>query len=364
MLLQFKKYYVMIPFIVIIFALSACTKKEAVVVVNNSVKADNDDKVVENKSVDSGLYTEKLSTSSATDKIKLVDKKYSNFWDSINSNYIDDEYNNTKIIKDNVRLGKKANVKYAEAWLSELEATYKYICEHADKDLVKSVESQYKEFTKYYEASKSLYAGVITVKNNYAAEIDGNNVIKQFYALADDVREYTVLLKEYIYLISGKVEFYTEDKASEIKTTKYTTENNKINLLISKDAILKDILNDNYSKKINCSLNKTSEKIANTKTKKYVKYWKEELDNNYEKLAKEFNTDDRELLKEQRDAYIDYISESIAINKKILMDTGRFKTKYKESIKAENNLYKGKGYMKYNTLLVEYYYVLTDKIDL
>ena len=45
----------MIPFIVIIFALSACTKKEAVVVVNNSVKADNDDKVVENKSVDLGI---------------------------------------------------------------------------------------------------------------------------------------------------------------------------------------------------------------------------------------------------------------------------------------------------------------------
>ena len=29
-------------------------------------------------------------------------------------------------------------------------------------------------------------------------------------------------------------------------------------------------------------MKKTSEKIANTKTKKYVKYWKEELDNNYD----------------------------------------------------------------------------------
>ena len=72
-LLQFKKYYVMIPFIVIIFALSACTKKEAVVVVNNSVKADNDDKVVENKSVDSGLYTEKLSTL-ANHRIMAIDR--------------------------------------------------------------------------------------------------------------------------------------------------------------------------------------------------------------------------------------------------------------------------------------------------
>ena len=365
MLLQFKKYYVMIPFIVIIFALSACTNKEAVVVVNNSVKDDNDEKVDGNKFTESGLNTEKLSTSSATDKIKLVDKKYSEFWDSINSNYIDKEYNNTKIIKNNVRLGKKANVEYAEDWLGELEATYGYIHDHADMDLVKSVESQYKNFNEYYEATKSLYSGVITIKNNYDSNIDGNNMVEQFYALADDVREYTVLLKEYIYLKSGKVEFYTEDgKNGEIKKSKYITNNNKINLLISKDAVLKDIINDNYSKKINCSLKKINEKKANSKAKKYMKYWKEELDANYDKLADEFNDDDRDILKEQREAYIDFVSDSIIVNKKILLDTDRFKPKYKDSLKVENNLYKGKEYIKYNTLLVEYYYLLTDKIDL
>lgn len=365
MLLQFKKYYVIIPFIVIIFALSACTKKEAAVVVNNSVKVDNDEKVDENEYVEFGLSTEKLSTSSATGKIKLVDKKYSEFWDSINSNYIDNKYNNTKIIKNNVRLGKKANVKYAEAWLSELEATYKYICDHADKDLVESVESQYKNFNEYYEVTKSLYSGVITVKNNYDSNIDGNNMIKQFYALADDVREYTILLKEYIYLKSGKVEFYTEDsKKGEIKKTEYVTNNNKINLLISKDVVLKDIINDNYSKKINCSLKNINEEKANSKAKKYVKYWKEEINANYDRLADEFNNEDREILKEQRESYIDFISDSVTVNKKILLDTDRFTPKYKDSVKVENTLYKGKAYIKYNTLLVEYYYLLTEKIDL
>ena len=80
------------------------------------------------------------------------------------------------------------------------------------------------------------------------------------------------------------------------------------------------------------------------------------------KMSKQIQ--DREVIKKQRKSYMDFVSDSIAVNKKILLDTDRFTPKYKDSLTIENNLYKGKEYIKYNTLLVEYYYLLTDKIDL
>ena len=90
--MQFKKCYVIIPMLVIVLILLACSKKDAEVVVNDSVKVDSE-------STKDGLSNsyfsadlENLDTASATDKIKFVDKNHKVFWNAVKYNYIDDEY--------------------------------------------------------------------------------------------------------------------------------------------------------------------------------------------------------------------------------------------------------------------------------
>ena len=113
------------PLLFIIFCLSACTDRESEVVVNDAVKAEKEDKVGNNTSLNIGMDVQKLSTTSATKKIHFVDKKYTKFWDIIKYNSIDTEYNNTRIKKNNIRLSKKANMKYAEEWLDAYEEEIK-----------------------------------------------------------------------------------------------------------------------------------------------------------------------------------------------------------------------------------------------
>lgn len=352
------------PLLFIIIALSACTKKDSTVVVNDSVKAEKDEKVVGDTYSDAKSDTQKLSTTSATSKIQFVDKKYTEFWDTIKYNNIDKEYNNTRVKKNNIRLTKKANIKYADNWLDELDKTYKYMCEGADKDLLNVLEKQYKSFMKYYDASKSLYLGVITVNNNYDAVIDGKDSVKQFYSLADEVRAYTIMLKEYIFIKTGKVEFYTEKTDTKKQENKYSNNANKIIVSVVSDTRFKDILNDHYNNKLNCSLKKLNEKKAVEKTKNYSKYWKDEINNNYNELKDIFNNEDKEMLKEQKDAYMEFVSKSLALNKKYMEKSKRYTKKYKDSFKVDNNLYRGRAYIKYNTLLMEYYYMITEKIEL
>lgn len=362
--MQFKKYYVIMPLLFIIFCLSACTDRESEVVVNDAVKAEKEDKVGNNTSLNIGMDVQKLSTTSATKKIHFVDKKYTKFWDIIKYNSIDTEYNNTRIKKNNIRLSKKANMKYAEEWLDELDKTYKHICKEVNEDVADVIEKQYKAFLKYYDASKALYLGVIAVNNNYDAIIDGNDSVKQFYSLADEVRDYTILLKEYIFIKTGEIEFYKNK--SEVKTNKnkYSDNNNEISLSIVDNDRVKDILTDYYSNKINCSTKKLNVKKAEDKTKGYSKYWKEELDNNYDNIKKVLNEEDRKMLRDQKDAYMDFVSKTLSLNKEFLGKTKRYTKRYKNSFKVDNNLYKGAVYSKYNVLLVEYYYMVTQKIDI
>lgn len=361
--MQFKKYYVIIPMLLIIVVLIACSKKDAEVVVNSYVKADT-------KSKKDGLSNDyfnpehkKINTTSATDKIRFVDKENKDFWNAIKYNYIDSEYNNTKIKIDNIRIYKKVNIKYADQWVEELSKTYKYITTEVCEDLDAEIEAQYKGFMDYYDSSRAMYFGILVPKNNYNGKIDGFDSVRQFYALAEDVREYTILLKEYIYIETGKVEFYS-DEDIKVESDRHKNVKKTIKPLIVDDEQFADIIIDNYNNNISCEINDLTRTKASKKADQYRDFWLKEFDTNYKKLEDVFNKEDRKILKIQKDGYSKYVKASRKIQKKILEDSNVIDLNYNKNIDIENVIFHGQAYMRYNTLMMEYYYLLTEKIDL
>lgn len=361
--MQVKKYYVIIPMLLIIAILLACSKKDAEVIVNRYIKADSENKVDGLGSMESNLYSEKLVTTSATDKIKFVNKENKVFWNTIKYNYIDNQYNETKVQKDNIRICRKANIKYAEQWIQELTKTYKYLKEEIREDLGYDLEQQYKNFMKYYNASKDMYLGILISNNNYDGVIDGFDSVRQFYTLADEAREYTILLKEYIFIETGEIDFYT-DQSVKVKSDNHRYAKVDIKTMIIDDQRVKDIMVDNYSSKIECSVSDLTRTKATKKAESYRNYWDDEVKHNYDNVAETFNKEDKKVLENQKDGYYKYLKFSKKIHKDILKDSNVVDFEYSKNIDIENAIFQGQGYMKYNTLLIEYYYLLTEKIDL
>ena len=115
--------------------LVSCRKSEAKVVVNEEVVETSMKKSGAIFVEDDNIYTQHLSTSSAATKINFIDAKHKVFWNEVNDNYIDIEYNNTKVKKGNIRLLCKANQDYASKWLDELDKTYNDLVDIFDDEI-------------------------------------------------------------------------------------------------------------------------------------------------------------------------------------------------------------------------------------
>lgn len=353
----------MIPMLFIIVVLVACSKKDAEVVVNSYIKADTKGK----KDGSSNSYFnpeyKEIKTTSATEKIRFVDKDNKNFWNAIKYNYIDNEYNKTRIKIDNIRIYRKSNLKYADQWIEELSKTYKYITSEIYEDLEEDFEEQYKEFMDYYDSSRAIYTGILVPKNNYNGIIDGYDSVRQFYVLADEVREYTILLKEYIYIKTGEVEFYSDEKV-KVKSDKYKKISRTVKPLIVDNEQFRDIIVDYYKKNVNCIVDDLTRTKAEEKADRYRDFWIVEFDNHYVKVKEILNKEDKKILDSQKESYSKYIKASRKIQKKVLQDSKAIDFSYNKNVDIENVIFHGQAYMKYNILMMEYYYLLTEKIDL
>lgn len=313
------------------------------------------------------VLLQKLITTKATSKINFVGTKYDKFWQAIDNNFIDTEYNKTCIEKGNIRLWIKANKNYASKWIKELDETYTVLSDILQKDDREKLEKQYNEFKEYYDNTEKIYTFILDVDDEYEGKVDGNYKIRQYFALADEAREYTILLKEYIYLLKNKVEFYTmeeDSKVSDNKVEKYKKNTPDINFAITTDVKAKDIIMDTYSKKAKCSIKKLNEEKARKKVANYYKYWQKEVKSNFDNLEKELKGEHKDILKKQEEAYNKFLSQTTKVNSMVLKGSKIYKKLYKEDVVVENVMYKGKETMNYNILLVEYYYAIKGKVSL
>ena len=230
------------------------------------------------------ILTQTLKTTKATTKITYVSTKYDKFWKAIDNNFIDNEYNKTCIEKGNIRLWIKANKNYANSWNKELEETYTRLKDVMSKDDIDSLDKQYNEFKNYYDNTEKIYTFVLDIDDEYEGKVDGNYKIRQYFALADEVRKYTILLKEYIFLLKGEVEFYSNYDDVKISSNDsnedYKTNGVAINFAITNDTKVKDIVTDTYSKKVKCNIKKLNEEKAKKKVRDYCKYWEKEVKSN------------------------------------------------------------------------------------
>ncbi len=306
---------------------------------------------------------QQLKTYNGTKNISFVSNKHIKFWDAIAVNNIDNNYNKTKIKKGNIRLRIKANKDYIEEWLSELEETYETLRKIIPEDYEDDLNKQYDKFMDYYENTDKLYTYVLDVDDEYESKVDGYYKARQYYALADDVRTYTTLLKEYIYLLNLDVKFYTDDSKKKILKATYIDNSPNITYSIITDIKFRDIINDEYKNKVRCNIKGLDNKKAIKKSKIYTKYWKNEVDDNYDILKDTLKGEHKDIIKAQKKSYIAYVESSTKLQKYILHKSKFYKNLYKENVSVENNIYKGKKMMKYNILLREYYYAISGKIN-
>jgi len=313
---------------------------------NEDNDINNADVTQEVKTKESKEIKQKLTTSNGSKHISFISQKHIKFWDAIVLNYIDKEYNATTIKKGNIRLYTKANKDYAQKWFEELEASYKVLKEiltGKDEDVL---ETQYEEFKKYYDNTDKMYTYVLSIDDEYDSKVDGNYKIRQYYALADDVRSYTILLKEYIYMLKGNIEFYTEDKDNKKKDDKsgdkivYADNSLAMTYSIVTDMKFRDVVSDRYEKKAKCSIKGLDNKKALKKATNYKKYWNEEKQDNYDVLKEYLKGEHKDILKDQDNAFIDFVDASIKLHGRLLLDTKIYTSLYKNNIKVENQLYK------------------------
>ena len=72
----------------------------------------------------------------------------------------------------------------------------------------------------------------------------------------------------------------------------------------------------------------------------------------------------KDIIKDQKKAYLKYIDATNKMHNNIIHSSKLYKNLYKENVKVENGLYKGSKLMKYNILLLEYYYAIEGKVKM
>lgn len=344
--------------------LVSCGKRQKKVLVNEEVVETSMKKSGAVFVEDDNVYTQRLSTTQAIGKITFIDVKYKDFWNTVNDNYIDTEYCNTKVRKGNIRLLCKANQDYALKWLDELDKTYNELADILDEEVEDKLLSQYNAFKDYYNQTEKIGEDIINNGQEYSGHLDGFYRVRHYYYLADMARSYTILLKEYIYMQTKSVRFYyTNDEDEEVKANKKFSSNSiNINFTLVNDEKFRDIVKDKYDGKINCSIKKLEKKEAEKKTNKYSDYWYEQVNKNMDKLSEELSKEHIKLFEKQLEAHNLFVKTSTDIQHVLLLKTETHKLKYKDATRVDNNYFRMKWNVNYNTLLLEYCYSIVGKL--
>ncbi|MCR5609883.1 MAG: hypothetical protein K6G26_12550 [Lachnospiraceae bacterium] len=300
------------------------------------------------------IVYEELGNDKATKHITYISGKNKDFYKTIENNPIDAWFNDSKVDSMSSMALRKVISEYQDLWEAEaLSTSTELLSIVEDEELRKELNSQWDAYEEYVKKTKKLY-GLFSDKDTYVVatrDMKKNIMI----ALAEKSREFTILLKEYVYLNEGDISFalnyvsesedaedvntdedmYDED--SSVKSTISMYHN--YNLRIVNNEIINDIVKDSCSEVL-----EMNRELSGGRTNKILismklyEYWGGRMKGSNKKLADIMEEQDKAVLSEQYEAFKKYVSANQEVSNTILENSKRYKTLVERSGIIDTNI--------------------------
>ena len=341
--------------------MSGCAKEEvekvSVTVPTNrpAINSENYNSIQEEEIVEAdNIVYEELGNDKATKHITYISSKNKDFYKTIENNPIDAWFNDSKVDSMSSMALRKVISEYQDLWEAEaLNTSTELMSIIEDEELKKKLNNQWDAYEEYVKKTKKLY-GLFSDKDTYVvATRDMKKDI--MIALAEKSREFTVLLKEYVYLNEGDISFAldyvsegedtadietdedTYDEDSSVKSTISMYHN--YNLRIVNNEIIDDIVKDSCSEAL-----EMNRELSGGRTNKILismklyEYWGDRMKGSNKKLSDIMEEQDKTVLSEQFEAFKKYVSANQEASNTILEKSKRYKTLVERSGIIDTNI--------------------------